>query len=141
MSFVYGDLQRTKILCPQCTIVVYDKKSGKEEKVDAIIDTGSSMSVIPSYIMNQFSGLTDGKPIPLKGYSGQTSGKSFPTKYIGVSLLDALGTTFTQEPWSNIRVIYFEKDYAIVGRDILNHMKIVFRNSQSWKINCSGCEH
>lgn len=141
MSFVYGNLQRTTILCPQCTIIVYDKNSGKEEEVEAIIDTGSAMSVIPSYIMNQFSGLTDGKSIPLKGYNGETSKKFFPTKYIGVSLLDSVGAKFTQEPWSNIRVIYFEKDYAIVGRDILNHMKIVFQNSQSWKINCSGCEH
>ena len=83
---------------------------GKNRTVDALIDSGASITCIPEHIVLALS-LRKIREIPV---SGATTGQKIPRPYYVVDLR-FLGFSFPANP-----VLSMPKRYALIGRDILN---------------------
>ena len=98
------------------------------ENVKAILDTGAGITAIPQSIILRLGGLfytTINVRLPL-GINKITSTKLY-------SVIIEFG-----EKLHEVRVIAIPKDYAIIGRDILNQYKIILdASNEVWSIESS----
>ena len=86
----------------------------KKIKVNAIIDTGASISAIPKYFISKLD-LFPTRKVQVTGFTGE---KENVYKYL-------IKVFLTSKMKYEIEVIPSKRDYFIIGRDILNRMKLI----------------
>ncbi|NEO55749.1 MAG: clan AA aspartic protease [Okeania sp. SIO3B5] len=132
---IYGNLQTDTCIGPQCNITVYNSGNAKQSKsisVDAIIDTGAAITCIPKSKLQRLN-LILSRTITMRDANGGSCDRNVYFAHITIA-----GSTF-----ENYEVIEISdrkpphKNYALVGRNILNINKVVLNGvEQKWRLNC-----
>jgi hypothetical protein len=148
-SFPYGTTQpaRRRIPGPECQIYISDPSKDNSSKIllNAIIDTGASRTLIPKIYIDLLR-IADIKGEEIKVRSSGSKGRpeQLSTHWIDIILIGNQDCRHQIDPIP----VGAKPDlkYALIGRDILNKMKIVLLGSQDraaslgeWRINCSNC--
>lgn len=124
-------------LCPEAKIVLShpSDKSIVSIPVPAIIDTGAVMTVVPEEIIQNLRPLL--KPLETRSFrmANNQSGELL-VYLLYIRVIDTEGNTDFQD---DIKVVSVPgKEYAAIGRDILNKHKAVFNAPrQIWGFNCN----
>jgi predicted aspartyl protease len=132
--FSYGNLQTPISLSPQTSIIIHNPLNTFCCDVKAIVDTGAAMTCIPESEIRNL----------------ERSGRSLI--YDTIRVIDANGNiqertryllniTIASIEYPRFKVIAISKNYALIGRDILNNYKVVLNAPQQrWGLNCCN-EH
>lgn len=122
----YGNLQNQTSLSPQALITLSNPSSSSQScQVDAIVDTGALMTCIPESEIKKLGEALLYKLIIVRDFNGNTQRRK--TYFIDISIADY--------EHKNIEVIAISKEYALIGRDILNQHKIILdAPNQRWSI-------
>lgn len=126
--FRYGTTQTKSTPGPQIVIRAF---SPSDESVsgeaDAIVDTGAVMTCIPQRVVDELG--ADTLIYYNKFVRGAIGPKSRRKTYI-------VHLQIAKCSFQNIEVIAFDKEYALIGRDILNGYSITFDGPQGvWRID------
>lgn len=139
--YKYGNLQSPSALyplCPEAKIVVShpSDESIIRLPIPAIIDTGAVMTVVPGEIIQELARISPLYPFGKKSFrmANDQSGELL-TYLIYLRVID---TTNQIDFQGEIEVVSIpSKEYAAIGRDILNQNKVVFNAPrQKWGFNC-----
>lgn len=127
--FKYGNLQDSISLVPQTSIELSNPSNNSQSfQVDAILDTGASMTCIPESAIAELGESLIYSKIMVRNLIGNTQERQ--TYFLNISIANY--------EHKNIEVIAIPKKYALVGRDILNQHKIVLdAPKQKWSISDS----
>lgn len=121
----YGTIGGSRVVAPSVTV----QAMSPETKVSApvvlgLLDTGASMTCIPLSILEALRPSLEYRNSAVAGVNGTKIMKIFR---IDIRLNSCL--------FRGLEVVGFERDFALVGRDILNNYKIVFDGLNSeWRI-------
>ncbi|NET09168.1 MAG: hypothetical protein F6K16_31590 [Symploca sp. SIO2B6] len=130
----YGYLQRGGYVCPQCVARV--RSPGVDEggiAVDAIIDSGASRTCLPRSLIRALGDLIQGNPVEVRTCNGSKRVRTF---FVDIEVEDV---TF---PRLEIIELPDERKHAMVGRDILNHFKLILDGPrEKGGINCRSICH
>ncbi|KXA99798.1 hypothetical protein AKJ41_04870 [candidate division MSBL1 archaeon SCGC-AAA259O05] len=96
---------------PFLEVEISDPKSIQTTSEDAILDSGSFISTIPPHIAEELPLTIRGNPIPIYGELKETV-------YVCLSFLEF---SF----YKRIALWKLPKGHAVIGRDILNELKVV----------------
>jgi predicted aspartyl protease len=101
---------------PIAAVILRDHTSGATvSDVLLLVDTGADVTLLPRYAVDQLgSGLTTGEQYELAGFDGNTS-------IAAVVIVDLL---FLRRSFRG-RYLVIEQELGILGRDVLNHVRIV----------------
>lgn len=125
MTFFYNITKTPRR--PECEIYISNLGSNENKQVNAIPDTGADMTMIPNTVITQMENLTEGEKIGCRGVNGEL--KEIQTYYVNIRIGD--------QDFPNHLVALCPKEYAIIGRDILNQSKASFyANQNTWRLNC-----
>ena len=106
----------TTVNVPRLLLSLHISNLNKTQKikVNAMIDTGASISAIPQYFISKLD-LSPSRKVQVSGFIGE---KEYVYKYFVKVFL-------TSKMKYEIEVITSKRDYFIIGRDILNRMKLI----------------
>ena len=127
--FVYGSLQSETTLSPQTSIKLHNPSNNLQNcDVDAIVDTGAVMTCIPESKISELGNSLIYSEIIVVGANGiQRKRKTYRMK-IKIADHDCM----------ELEVIAIPKEYALIGRDILNRHKVVLNAPrQLWGLGCN----
>ena len=135
MVFAYNQNKRPER--PECELNIANPRESNKlwKKVNAFADTGADMTVIPKEVierLEELETLTQGERIQCRGVNG--------SRFLETYIVDL---TIGDYNFDNLEVIAIPgRDYALIGRDILNRNKASFNATQDcWRLNCGGnCE-
>lgn len=129
--FDYGTLQTELRTGPQCVVTVsnpYGVDSDISASVNAIVDTGAAMSCIPESIIRELGNLVRDDNLNMRDANGGIASKRtfiVELRIGGVNIPD------------DIRVVETTGKYILIGRDVLNHYKVVLDGRFGvWMLNC-----
>jgi predicted aspartyl protease len=127
MTFSYNINKRPPR--PECEIFVSNtRQKEKVETVKSIADTGADMTIIPNNVISSLGNLTQGEDVISRGVNGVEVRRR--TYLVNITIGD--------QYFENHLVAGFPKQYALIGRDILNQNKALFdANGNIWRLNCS----
>ncbi|MDJ0717309.1 MAG: retroviral-like aspartic protease family protein [Prochloraceae cyanobacterium] len=113
---------------PECQLYIINPNSGHIFEVNAIADTGCDMTMIPDMITKQLGNLIE-SIVRYKGVNGVITETRTYLVNIRVDGYD----------FNRVEVVGIRKEYALIGRDILNRNKASFdANRNCWRLDCSG---
>ena len=132
--YKFGNLQSEDSACPEVSIVIYnpldaDESDTRGETVNAIVDTGAEMTVVPESTINALEKRSINKfdfdRIIMENTDGSTV--NCEVYRLCVKLIES-------DLDREIQVISLpDKEYALIGRDFLDIYKVVFNfQNQSW---------
>jgi gag-polyprotein putative aspartyl protease len=129
--FSYNNLQNESCLGPGTTIKLCNPSNDKRNcRVQAIVDTGAVMTIIPQSNFRQLGDLLEYSEVGVKDVNGNIVIR--PTYIISITIDE-------DNEFSDIEAIVMPKSYAIIGRDILNQCKVVLDAPLGqWRLNCMG---
>lgn len=127
--FSYGNLQNQTSLSPQTSIKLSNPSEPSQScQVNAIVDTGALMTCIPESSLRKLGGSLVYSTIIVKDINGNIQERK--TYFINISIADY--------EYKNIEVLAIAKEYALIGRDILNQHKVILdAPNQKWSISDS----
>lgn len=127
--FNYGTLQTSITPAPQTSIELSNpSNNSKSLQVDAIVDTGAVMTCVPESVIKQLGESLIYSTIQVRDANGNIQERR--TYRINIRITDY--------EYKNVEVIPITKQYALIGRDILNQHKIILdAPNQKWSISDS----
>lgn len=126
--FRYGTIQYKPLESPQIKLHISSRKDlSSSVPVDAIVDTGAVMTCVPEKLIKRIGG-------DRLGYSvrqiSSVGAKRHPCKTYFINLKVA------KCEFRNIEVVAVDREYAILGRDILNQYSVTFDGpSLRWEVD------
>ncbi len=115
MVFSYGYIQNKEFAGPETSLKVLNPSdSSKTVTVAAVVDSAAVMTCIPESQVQQLGNLNYSS-IQIRDLNNTIAEKR--TYIIDIEL--------NNHRFSNVEVIAISKDYALIGRDILNKFKII----------------
>ncbi len=125
----YGQTQHPECPSPEASITILNPSHNLQNtEVTAIFDSGAVMTCIPESQVEQLGTLHYSSK-NVRGANNTTFERR--TYIVNIQLENHLFT--------NIEVIALPKNYALIGRDILNQYKVTFNAPQNtWIYNCQG---
>lgn len=124
--FKYGTVQSKLRQAPQIEITAKSSLRGRAAAaVEAIVDTGAVMTCLPARVIRKLGG-------DRLGYSYRQVGGALGTGrvksyFINLKVADC--------DFPDIEVLALNKEYAIIGRDILNRYKVTLdAPNLKWRI-------
>lgn len=123
----YGSIQSKAVFSPQLIITVSSPKNNTLiGDVEAVVDSGAVMTCIPVRVIESLN--ENELEISTKIVSSATGNAIEKITYI-------VNIIFSNHEYKDIEVIPLEKNYALIGRDILNKHKINLNGPQKkWSI-------
>ena len=124
-----GNLQTTTSIAPQASIKLYNPiNSSQSCQVNAIVDTGAVMSCVPESAIKKLDKSLAYSTIYVRDANGNIQERK--TYKINILIADY--------EHNNIEVIAIPKEFALIGRDILNQHKVILDGpNQKWSISDS----
>ena len=125
--FSYGNLQTTTSIAPQASIKLSNPiNSSQSCQVNAIVDTGAVMTCIPESAIKKLDKSLVYSKIQVREFNGNIQERK--TYFINISIANY--------EHKNIEVLAIPKEYALIGRDILNQHKVILdAPNQRWSLN------
>ena len=127
--FNYGNVQTSTRLSPQTSIQLYNPRNNSpnsDSDVDAIVDTGAVMTCIPESTITKLGSSLVYNTCKLRDANGNVQERK--TYRIDVKIGDY--------KYQNLEVIAISKEYALIGRDILNDFVVVLNALHGWGFIC-----
>ena len=127
--FSYGNLQTPNSPIPQTSIQLHNPLNDSQNyNADAVVDTGAVMTCIPESIITQLGSSLAYSTIQVKDVNG-----NFQTRK--TYLIDIIIDDYEYE---DLEVIAMPKQFAVIGRDILNAHVIVLNALRGWGFICNN---
>ena len=129
--FSYGHLQSRTRPIPQTSIQVHNPLNNSQNsnaEAEAIVDTGAVMTCIPESIIRQLGSSLLYSTISIKDVNGNLQPRT--TCWIDIIIDDY--------EYENLEVIAIPKQFAIIGRDILNTHVVVLNALRGWGFICNN---
>jgi hypothetical protein len=126
--FEYGTLQSKKAPGPQ---IYVEARSPVDEslraEVDAIIDTGAAITCLPLRVIRQLNpDDLDYRKVTVRGPVGWTESRKAYIVHLKILRCE----------FRDLEVVGLDRDYALIGRDILNGYAITVDGpTQRWSVN------
>lgn len=124
--FDYGTLQSTECLSPEIDIYAYSPSEGElVRRANAMLDSGAVMTCVPKWVIDRLGPLT---------YS------SVRVRLANGELRDAITAVIrirvaSHDIPNRIEVVIIDKEYALIGRDILNRYRVMLDGPEErWSI-------
>lgn len=110
---------------PCCLISIHNPNKPElfKDNIEALVDSGASMTCIPESMLTNIGNLTISQ-LTMRSASGNTVPRN--TYIINIKIA---GSCFPET--QKIEVMSIPGEYALIGRDILNQYKIVLDASQN----------
>jgi predicted aspartyl protease len=123
--FKYGTIH--DIPAPQISIKVFSTNNRFNSETDAIADTGAAMTCIPKKVIDKIGeDKLRYKILTVRGAVGHASQMKSYIVHLRIGKCD----------FKNMEVIGFDREYALIGRDILNRYQITFDGPNLlWEVN------
>lgn len=123
--FKYGLKQGGILPAPQIKIKVNSlENESLTSEVVAVIDTGSQITCVPQWIIDYLQPLIYDNA-RFRGVFGQEISRT--TYFVGLQIAHCV--------FSDHEVLAYDRDYALIGRDILNGYAITFDGQrQVWRV-------
>jgi hypothetical protein len=134
--FMYGNTQHPHCLSPEAQLEIVNPTNPTQKyRVKAIVDSGSVITCLPESVIQRFGGLeytpvlantADGKELVLKKYT------------VHITLTNNDNSNSYEHEVREIKVLAIPgKEYALIGRDIINHHKVVLdAPAKKWGLKC-----
>lgn len=127
--FSYGSLQTSNCPIPQTSIQLHNPlNDSQNSEVEAIVDTGAMMTCIPQSTVNALDSSLIYNTIRVRDVNGNH--KERTTYRIDIVIDDY--------EYEFLEVIAIPKQFAIIGRDILNHYVVVLNALHGWGFICNN---
>lgn len=112
---------------PECEVFISNTRRMIMKRVKAIADTGADITMIPKNVIQELGNLTQSDSIRCQGVNGTVT--ELATYYINIRI--------GHQDFPNHLVALCPREYAIIGRDIINQNKASFHaTGDSWRLNC-----
>ena len=125
----YGNTQSLDCVSPDASIkIINPDNTSTKRPVNAIVDSGAMMTCIPESMIKKLGQLRYSF-VNARDFNGNITQKY--TYYINIEL--------ETELFTKVEVIAHAKDYALIGRDILNRKKVTLDAPEEvWIYDCQG---
>lgn len=131
--FSYGNTQSPMRSSPQASIIVCHPLGDSHLNVEAIVDSGAFMTCVPDTIIS-YLGTNMYGSITVSGPLNQPVTRK--TYYIHMSIINNDDYTSACD-CGLVEVIAIPRNYALIGRDVLNQYKVVLNAPHRiWGICC-----
>lgn len=123
--FKYGSLQGDEELpCPQVEIEVRSHGTSARVPLEVLVDTGAGMTCLPGEIFDQLR-IEDYGVARVKGALGEPEWRR--TAVVSIR--------FGVDEIPDTEVLFLDRDYGLLGRDILNGYRVVLDASKDfWSV-------
>jgi hypothetical protein len=139
--YQFGNLQSEEYACPEVSIVIYNPLDDYEgdtqgETVNAIVDTGAEMTVVPQSTINALRrrSINEFETYPIIMENTDGSRRECEAYRLCVRLIESEESESNGQ--ENLQINFIEreieivslpdKEYALIGRDFLDLYKVVF---------------
>jgi predicted aspartyl protease len=100
--------------------IEFERPSDKiKDKIEAKLDTGASMSTIPNRVIEKL-GLMPQSTVEVSGFEGPPEERE--TYFVNMIIEDLF--------YDIVEVIKTSRDYALLGRDVLNNFTVVLKGKE-----------
>jgi predicted aspartyl protease len=125
--FRYGPIQHKRVPAPQISVRVSSpQQEHLRSEVEALVDTGAAMTCIPEKIIAQLD--KDCLQYNVRTVTGATGQQENRCSYI-------VHLHIAECDFRDIEVIALDRDYALIGRDILNEYELTFDGpNKIWEV-------
>ena len=118
----YGTVQGVTTPAPQATVVALSPTNGRQTReIPAVLDSGSAMTCVPMADIRRLGRNLEYSYMLCQGPVGKPERRR--VYIINLRIADC-GTVF-----EDVEVVAIGRDYALIGRDILNSYKVVLDGS------------
>lgn len=123
--YKYGNLQTIKVPGPEALLEVQNPSDASQKcQIVGVLDTGAKMTVIPEDAIASIGNLVSSTVIVREASGNMLSAK----KYF-------VNLTIDEYKFNEVEVVALPRNYAIIGRDILNNLKIILDGPNlTWQI-------
>ena len=125
----YGKKHHSRSLAPETIYRVHNPSTGESVPVNALVDTGAAMTIIPESALDNLGEVTIYSSKKFKFANGEIQRR---TTYI-------VNVTVEGKDENNIEVLALDKEHGLIGRDILNKHKIVL-NAPRGQWSMGACD-
>jgi predicted aspartyl protease len=110
----YGFVQRGLPAAPQIEVTIFLPAESRIAKVTAVVDSGSGRTCVPKACLARLGEKLDHSFYMCIGAVGQPTRTPVYTVNLKIGKL----------VFEDVQVVAIDRDYALIGRDILNNLRI-----------------